>query len=132
MAVLVVMVMPLCQFCIIRTFVEKPQGRNWRVLSQGLIQHSCFTYTLSVPNYKQKNSFSLSQVISKTNQLLSYLIMLFQKIIFSKGKLNPKCIQFALSFIFSITNNQWKLFLHLPIKLISRITQETLIQTTMF
>jgi len=51
---------------------------------------------------------------------------------FSKGKLNAKCIQFALFFIFSIINNQWKLFLHLPMKLISKITQKIMLQTTMF
>jgi len=54
----------------------------------------------------KKNSFSLSQIISKKDQLLSYLIMFFQKIIFFKGKLNAKCIQFALFFIFSIINYQ--------------------------
>jgi len=58
--------------------------------------------------------------------------MLFQKIIFSKGKLNVKGIQFAISFIFAITNNQLKLVLHLPIKLISKITQKIMLQTTMF
>jgi len=45
-----------------------------------------------------------TQIIRKKDQLLSYLIILFQKNVFSKGKLNAKCIQFALSFIFSITN----------------------------
>lgn len=81
---------------------------------------------------KKKNQFSLSQIIRKKDQLLSYLIMFFQKIIFSKGKLNAKCIQFVFFFIFSIINYQWKLFLDLPIKLISKITQKTILQTTMF
>jgi len=58
--------------------------------------------------------------------------MLFQIIIFFKEKLNANYIQFALPFIFSIINNQRKLFLHLPIKLISKITQKTMLQTTMF
>ena len=90
------------------------------------------TNTPSVLNYKQKkNSFSLSQIISKKDQLLSYLIMFFQIIIFSKGKLNAMCIQFALFFIFSIIY-QWKLFLNLSIKLISMITQKTMLQTIMF
>jgi len=69
-------------------------------------------YTPSIPNYKQKIP----------TFIIPYLIMFFQKLIFFKGKLNAKYIQFAFFFIFSIINYQ-KLFLHLPIKLISKITQ---------
>jgi hypothetical protein len=42
----------------------------------------------------KKNSFFLSQIISKKDQLLSYLIMLFQKTIFSKEKVNANCIHY--------------------------------------
>jgi len=49
-----------------------------------------------VPNYKQKRP---------TFIIFNYV---FQKIIFSKGKLNAKCIEFAffIFFIFSIINYQ--------------------------
>jgi len=47
-------------------------------------------------------------------------------------KLNANYIQFSLSFIFSITNSQRKLFLHLPIKLILKKIQKTILQILMF
>jgi len=70
----------------------------------------CLISTPSVPNYNKKKPFYLSQITSKKDQLLSYVIMFFQKIIFSKGKLNAKCIQFALFFYF--------LYNQLPMKIV--------------
>jgi len=53
---------------------------------------------------------------TKKDQLLSYLIMFFQKIIFSKGKLNAKCIQFTLFYF---------LYNQLPTKIVFTYSYKT-------
>ena len=55
-----------------------------------------------------------------------------ENILFILMKLNENYIKFYLSSIFFITNSQWKLFLHLPIKLISKKTQKTILQILTF
>jgi hypothetical protein len=89
-----------------------------------------------------KNSLYLSQITSKKDKLLPYLVMLFTnksyfpKYIFTyfheiKYKLylinSPSYFttkKQILPPIFSITNNQWKLFLLLLVKFISSRTQK--------
>jgi len=52
-------------------------------------------------NISKKNTFFLSQNISKNDKLLS-----FPRFFFILIKLNANYFQFSLSFIFSITNSQ--------------------------
>jgi len=78
-------------------------------------------------NISKKNTFYLSQNINKKDKFLSFP----RFFLFILIKLNANYFQFSLSFIFSITNGQWKLFLHLPIKLFPKKTQKTILQILM-
>jgi len=81
--------------------IIKLDRKNEAIIENIFIMH--LSNTPSVLNYKQK---ILIFFVPNYKQKRQTFIIVSKKNMFFKEKLNAKCIQFVLFFIFSITNNQ--------------------------